>query len=154
MKRTARMGPVRKLLSNGERDRARDLAAAQKKLLAAEERLQELTRYHADYVASFQRRGKEGQNVATLRDFQAFLSRLLVAVSQQEQIVGQARAEMAGFSKQWQRAAQKSKAVENVVERWQGEERRSQDRKEQIETDERAQRTSQGAARAVYGENR
>jgi flagellar protein FliJ len=154
MKRVTRMAPVRKLLSDGERDRARDMAGAQKKLQDAEQRLQELTRYHADYVASFQRQGKEGQPVGTLRDFQAFLSRLRDAVGQQEQIVGRARGDLAGVSTQWQRAAQKSKAVENVVERWQGEERRSQDHQEQLESDERAQRGPQGLSHAARRESR
>jgi flagellar FliJ protein len=149
MKRAARMAPVRKLLGERERDRARDLAGAQQRLQAAEERLRDLTQYHADYVSTFQRQARGGQSVVTLRDFQAFLARLLEAVGQQEQIVARARADLAGFSHQWQRAAQKSRAVENVVERWQGEERRTEDRQEQHETDERAQRVASTATRTA-----
>ena len=153
MKRATRMAPVRKLLNDSARDRARDLASAQQRLHDAEERLRELTQYHSDYVSTFQRQARGGQSVSTLRDFQAFLARLLEAVGQQEQIVARVRADLAGFSRQWQRAAQKSKAVENVMERWQGEERRVDDRREQHETDERAQRSASTGTRAALRES-
>jgi flagellar protein FliJ len=134
------MEPVQQLLGSTERDRARDMGAAQRSLGAAESRLQELQQYHADYVQGFERSARAGGNALALRDFQQFLGRLEDAIRQQEQIVAQARQSVAGSTTQWQTAAQRVKAVDSVVGKWQGEERRHESRLEQKEFDERAQR--------------
>jgi flagellar FliJ protein len=134
------MEPVQQLLGSTERDRARDMGAAQRSLGAAESRLQELQKYHADYVQGFERSARAGGNALALRDFQQFLGRLEDAIRQQQQIVAQARQSVAGSTSQWQTAAQRVKAVDSVVGKWQGEERRHETRLEQKEFDERAQR--------------
>lgn len=142
------MAPVQRVLGGAERDRARDMGAAQRSLGAAELRLQELQRYHSDYLDGFQRNARAGGNALALRDFQQFLGRLEEAIRQQEQIVVQARQSVAGSTRQWQSAAQRVKAVDSVVGKWQGEERRREDRLEQKDIDERAQRQQ---ARGVPG---
>jgi flagellar protein FliJ len=143
VKRSDRMAPVQRVLGGAERDRARDMGAAQRSLQAAETRLQELQQYRSDYLGGFQRSAKAGGNVLALRDFQQFLARLEEAVRQQEQIVSQARQSVAGSTTQWQSAAKRVKAVDSVVDKWQCEERRREDQLEQKNFDERAQR--QGA---------
>ena len=140
MKRSERMAPVQRVLDGTERQRARDMGAAQRSLDAAETRLQELQQYHLDYLRNFQQAARAGSNVMALRDFQAFLGRLEEAIRQQEQIVAQARQGVAGSTQRWQSAALRVKAVETVVDKWQGDERRHEQRLEQKETDERAQR--------------
>jgi flagellar FliJ protein len=144
------MAPVQRVLGGAERDKARDMGAAQRSLGAAESRLQELQKYHADYVHGFQRTAKAGGSALALRDFQQFLGRLEEAIRQQEQIVAQARQNVAGSTKQWQSAAQRVKAVDSVVDKWQGEERSRENRLEQKETDERAQRQK---SRSVPGKS-
>jgi flagellar protein FliJ len=145
MKRSERMGPVQKVLGGAERDRARDMGSAQQGLAAAESRLQELQQYHGDYLDSFQQTAMAGRNVMALRDFQVFLARLEDAIRQQQQIVAQARQTVAGSTKLWQSAAQRVKAVDSVVDKWQGDERRREDRLDQKDMDERAQRKPRGA---------
>lgn len=146
MKRSERMAPVQRVLDGTERERARDMGAAQRGLGAAEARLQELQQYHMDYVRGFQQTARAGGNVMALRDFQSFLGRLEEAIRQQEQIVAQARQSVAGSTRLWQNAARQVKAVETVVDKWQGDERRHEQRLEQKDTDERAQRQSARAA--------
>ena len=140
MKRSERMAPVQRVLGSTERDRARDMGAAQRNLDAAESKLRELQQYHADYLQGFQRSAKAGGNALALRDFQQFLVRIEEALRQQQQIVDQARQAAAGSTKQWQSAAQRVKAVDSVVGKWQGEERGHDNRLEQKDIDERAQR--------------
>ncbi len=139
MKRSERMAPVQRVLDGTERERARDMGSAQRSLGAAETRLQELQQYHMDYLSGFQQTARAGRNAMALRDFQSFLGRLEEAIRQQEQIVAQARLGVAGSTQLWRSAAQRVKAVETVVDRWQGDERRQAHRLEQKETDERAQ---------------
>ncbi|HXC59135.1 MAG TPA: flagellar export protein FliJ [Steroidobacteraceae bacterium] len=140
MTRSERMAPVQRVLGKTEQQRARDLADARTRLTAAESKLQDLEQYRRDYEKNFQQRAKAGQPVTALRDFQVFLARLDQAIQQQTQIVAAGRGDVAGQTTRWQSAARQVKAVDSVVDRWQGEERRDQDRRDQKETDERAQR--------------
>lgn len=140
MKRSERMAPVQRVLGGTERDRAREMGVAQQGFAAAEARLQELQQYHADYVGGFQKTAMAGKSALALRDFQLFLARLEEAIRQQEQIVAQARAGVAGSTRAWQGAAQRVKAVDSVVGTWQVDERRREGRLEQKEMDERALR--------------
>ena len=140
MKRSERMAPVQRVLEGAERDHARDMGAAQRSLGAAELRLQELQSYHADYLGNFHRTAKAGGSALALRDFQRFLGRLEDAIRQQEQIVALARQSVTGCTTKWQTAARRVKAVDSVVDKWQGEEIRRESRLEQKDIDERAQR--------------
>jgi flagellar FliJ protein len=140
MKRSERMAPVRRVLGNDERERARNLGAAQQQLADAERKLLDLQQYRSDYAAAFEQRARQGQSVVALRDFQLFMTRLDTAIQQQQQVVDAARGQLSGDRQRWQRAARQVKAVDSVVDRWQTEERRVVDRREQKESDERAQR--------------
>lgn len=152
MKRTERIAPVQAMFSTDEKGRARELGAAQQRLDTATARLAELRKYHDDYMDSFARQARDGRGVSALRDFQVFLSRLKLAVQQQEQIVVQARDELAAHTGRWQLAARKSKALDTVVGRWHGEERLVESRQDQKQTDERAQRRSAAAPKNHLGD--
>jgi len=140
--RSERLAPVQRVLGQTEQQRARDLGEARQLLVAAETKLQDLQQYRQDYERVFQQRATTGQSVMALRDFQVFLARLDQAIQQQGQIAEAARGDVAGRTTRWQSAARQVKAVDSVVGRWQGEERRADDRREQKDTDERAQRGS------------
>ncbi|HXR51595.1 MAG TPA: flagellar export protein FliJ [Steroidobacteraceae bacterium] len=142
MTRSERLAPVQRVLGQTEQQRARDLGEARQRLVAAETKLQDLQQYRQDYERVFQQRATTGQSVMALRDFQVFLARLDQAIQQQGQIAEAARGDVAGRTTRWQSAARQVKAVDSVVGRWQGEERRADDRREQKDTDERAQRGS------------
>jgi flagellar FliJ protein len=139
MTRSERLAPVQRVLGKTEQQRARDLADSRTRLTEAESKLQDLEQYRRDYDLAFQQRAKAGLPVMQLRDFQVFLARLDQAIQQQRLIVEAARGDVAGESTRWQSAARQVKAVDSVVGRWQGEERREQNRRDQKETDERAQ---------------
>ena len=142
MTRSERLAPVQRVLGQTEQQRARDLGEARQRLVAAETKLQDLQQYRQDYERVFQQRATTGQSVMALRDFQVFLARLDQAIQQQGQVAEAARGDVAGRTTRWQSAARQVKAVDSVVGRWQGEERRADDRREQKDTDERAQRGS------------
>ena len=144
MTRSKSIAPVRKVIDDAERALAQGMAQAQRRVVEAEAKLQELSRYYVDYAASFSRLATKGLLSTSLRDFQVFLSRLAEAEKQQERIVARAREDLATETHRWQDAARRSKALALVVERWTGEERRQDERRDQLETDDRAQRMSRG----------
>lgn len=143
MTRSERMAPVQRVFKDAERDRARELGDAQRRLADAETRLAELRAYQSDYQGAFRKRAEDGTSIRALRDFQAFLARLEEALRQQEQVVASAREQAAGSRRTWQGAARQVKAVGSMVDRWQSAEMQAGERREQKESDERAQRSAQ-----------
>jgi flagellar protein FliJ len=138
--RAKRMKPVQNLYDDTERRLATALAAIEKKVADAETKLQELERYRGDYENQFKQRAVRGIGATDLRDYQAFLARLSDAIRQQQAVVKRAQSERDAERQRWQEAAKRAKALDHVVEQWQTEERRASDRREQRESDERAQR--------------
>jgi flagellar protein FliJ len=140
MTRAKRLQPVQQLVDENQRRLAQSLAAIERRLLEADTKLGELERYRREYEAQLGVRAQQGIAVTDLRDYQAFLARLSEAVRQQQLLVHRARIDRDLERTRWQEAATRAKALEHVVDRWEAEERTSRDRKEQRESDERAQR--------------
>jgi flagellar FliJ protein len=134
------MKPVQNLFDDSERQLALGLATIERKVAEAEAKLQELERYRSDYDKQFAQRAGRGIGATSLRDYQAFLARLSEAIRQQQAVVKRAQSERDAERQRWQEAAKRAKALGHVVEQWQTEERRASDRREQRESDERAQR--------------
>jgi len=140
MKRAKRLEPVQHIVDEAQKRMAMSVATFEKRLLDGENKLSELVRYKAEYEQGFQQRAAGGIGVMEMRDYQAFLSRLAEAIKQQQELVNRARAEAEAERVKWQEALKRSKALGHVVERWQAEERHVTERREQRESDERAQR--------------
>jgi flagellar FliJ protein len=141
MNRSNRLGPVQDVVENAERRLAQSLAAHERRVAEAEGKLQELTRYRGEYGQQFAKRAGTGMGVTELRDYQAFLARLTEAMRQQQSVVDRMRSDCDAERLRWQDAAKRAKALDHVVTQWQNEERRTAERRDQRDTDERAQRT-------------
>jgi flagellar protein FliJ len=142
------MQTVERVVSDVERKRAETLAASERRVSEGETKLAELESYQRTYADQFHESAGAGIGAAKLRDFQTFMARLADAVKQQTQIVLKAKADRDAELKTWQSAAQRAAAVGGLVKRWQTEERRVDDRREQSESDERSQRASTHSRRA------
>lgn len=140
MKRAKRLEPVQQIVDDAQRRLAQSVAAHEKRVLDGETKLQELQRYKGEYEQQFSARAGRGIGATDLRDYQAFLARLAEAIKQQQALVARARAEHLAERVKWQEALKRSKALGHVVERWHAEERHMNDRRDQRESDERAQR--------------
>jgi flagellar FliJ protein len=145
MKRADRLEPVQKIVDDTERRLAEHFAAAERLVTACGQKLEELCGYRDDYTQGFARRAGAGMGARELLDYQAFMVRLNDAISQQTQVVERAKTDRDVQRKCWQEAAQRAKALGHVIDNWALEERRSLDRSEQRETDERAQRVRPNA---------
>jgi flagellar FliJ protein len=148
-KRSERMAPVQRVLGSAEKERARDFGSAQREKEEAEKRLKDLQQYHDEYLLGFEQRARTGQSASALRDYQLFLARLKDAIKQQEQVVQQSCEAVAGSRQRWQSAARQVKAVDSVVDRWQGDERRLADRLDQKDSDEHAQQRRHAQSRTT-----
>jgi flagellar FliJ protein len=139
-KRSVRLQPVHQVVEDNERKVARKLAQAEQRAREAQQKLAELERYHAEYARGFQQRAMNGIGAVGLRDYQVFLAKLNEAIKQQRGIVQRTEGERELVRREWTKAAQRTKAVAHVMEKWVAEERRALERREQLETDERGQR--------------
>lgn len=139
MKKTERIGLVRRVVDDIERRKAEALAACEKSVLAAQAKLDELDAYRAAYVLDFTRRAESGMSGAGAREYQVFLSRLDEALRQQSQILAQVRLQRGAELESWRNAARRASAVGNLATHWQAEERQVAERIEQKESDERSQ---------------
>jgi flagellar FliJ protein len=138
VKRADRLAVVQRVTERNERERAEQLAKAENWLIESESKLAELTRYREDYEQNFQRGA--GSDITRIRDYQVFLARLGEAIGQQRTLVKQAQARRAAEYARWQDAAQRTRAIGTLSERWHAEERRESNRLEQRDSDEYALR--------------
>lgn len=139
MKKTERIGMVRRVVDDIERRKAEALAACEKAVLAGQAKLEELEAYRATYVRDFTHRAGTGMSGAGMREYQVFLNRLDEALRQQSQILAQARLKRGAELESWRNAARRATAVGNLATHWQAEERLAADKVEQKESDEHSQ---------------
>ncbi|MBK7251392.1 MAG: flagellar export protein FliJ [Gammaproteobacteria bacterium] len=139
------MTVVRSAVESTERREAERLAGCERRLGECEAKLEELRRYHAEYELALRQRGREGMNAAAARDYKVFLARLIAAIDQQTRLLARVRAERDAMHAQWRTAARRSHSVGELVTRWRDDERRTLERRDQRESDDRGQRNrSQG----------
>ena len=151
MKRSKRLDIVQQAAARTERGHAERVAGAERHLTEMQEKLAALERYRSEYetgfaarvgvgsVASIHRVAGVGLGAVGVRDFQTFMARLGEALTQQAELVNLARGALEAERVQWRGAAQRAHVVDNLAERWQGEESRAADRRDQIENDELSQ---------------
>ncbi|WP_455203256.1 flagellar export protein FliJ [Kaarinaea lacus] len=140
MKKSQRMQPIRKVAVSKEQQAASALGEAQNQLQMQLQRLQELRDYQKDYASQFQQTGANGMDVASLMSFRSFLQQLEQAIEQQKQAVDAANALVDQRKKSWLASRGQVKIYDNVISRYHQEEIQQQDKKEQKESDDRAQR--------------
>ena len=109
--------------------------------MEAEHKLRELQNYRQDYLEQFRLAGKVGMTAARLQEYQTFLSRLNEAIRHQEGVVRAGHKDRQSKQDQWLRRRTRSNALGKVLERYVVAEREQQEKREQKETDEHAQRS-------------
>jgi flagellar FliJ protein len=140
MTRVERLDVVQQVAERAERERAERLAEAERNAIEAEQKLVALERYRNEYEEQLATRGAAGVDISGVREFQAFLARLGEALVAQRQVLSAARANRDELLNSWREAAQRAQVVQTLADRWQTEARRDEDRRDQRESDELAQR--------------
>ena len=138
-KRSQRFEPVVKVAENREQEAARDLGRAQATLAEAQQRLSELESYREEYIKRFHSTGAVGMSAAQMLDYRAFMVKLDQAIAEQGLVVEQVAHRAEQQRQEWFSRRGKVKMLDTVVTRYQADERRDADRKEQGDQDERTQ---------------
>lgn len=140
-KRAARLAPVVDMASKAERDAATQLGRCQQQLFAAQQKLAELERYRNDYQQQWISQGQKGVSGQWLMNYQRFLSQLETAVAQQANSVTWHREAVDKARLNWQERYARLEGLRKLVERYLEEARQAEDKREQKQLDELAQRT-------------
>jgi flagellar FliJ protein len=138
MMRGKRLEPVHDLAVEAEREAARRLADAERKVAESRSRLAQLEHYDREYRKGLQQRAADGIGAAGLRDYQAFLARLDEAVAQQRTALARAIDESDAARAEWLTSSTRRRAVGKVIEQAAVADRRAAERREQRELDEHA----------------
>lgn len=135
-----RFKPIQKIALHKERKAAAALGESLKTREAAMQRLDELRQYLAEYQERFATAAKNGLSSSQILEYQVFISKLETAIAQQEGSVARTQKNCDSSKADWRGRYTKSKAMDNAVGRMIDEERKSDDRKEQSDSDEHGQR--------------
>ena len=140
MTRSKRMQTINKVAQKKEQDAARILGQSRQNLQLQNQRLSELMQYREDYTRKFSASGNDGMDTRKLNEYRSFLHRLNQAILQQREIITRADRECQLRERAWLGTRTRTQALDKVVERYQHEEQREVDRKEQKVQDEHALR--------------
>jgi flagellar protein FliJ len=139
MTRSKRMQPVAHVAHNRQQDAARQMGERQRQLDEHVNRLDELNSYRSEYTRRFEA-GSDAMTGMNVRDYRLFLSRLNQAIEEQARRVEHARNELEQSRGQWTASRVHSDAINKVVDRFEKDERRQAERREQARNDEFGQR--------------
>jgi len=143
MKKSQRLKPVSDIATANERDAARDMGQQQNVLHEHKCKLDELITYRAEYVEKMVTVGSSGIGAGQMQDYTAFIRRLDEAIVFQRSQIELALRQLEVKQREWQAMHTRSEALNKVVDRYRNAETREQDKREQNENDERAQRLRQ-----------
>ncbi len=139
MPRIRQLKTAHGVLESDEKRKAQTLANSERAVKDSEAKLAELGGYREAYLRDFATRAVGGISAARARDYQAFLARLDEALREQAEVVARAKAQRAELLAKWRGAARRTAAVDRALERSLTEEQRRLERREQGDSDERAQ---------------
>lgn len=156
MARSKRLSPIKKLAENKQKVSAVSLGDAIKHLAQMEERLEQLQRYKREYQNQTQtqtqsqtrNQSKQTSDLQAtrashsnltgqkLQQYYQFLTQLDAAISQQKQIVLDAKLGVSSKQLDWQNHHNRTSAVTKVIQKMRSNEERAKDKKEAALMDE------------------
>jgi flagellar FliJ protein len=132
--RADRLQPVVDLAAEKAEEATRALAVQQRAVADAEQQLAELRRYRNEYAEM-----PSGIGVAELLNRQQFLQKIDMAIVQQLGEVQRRERALERARGDWADARGRAKALDSVTMKYREQERKTQDRREQEQADERSQ---------------
>ncbi|MCW8848070.1 MAG: flagellar export protein FliJ [Sedimenticola sp.] len=135
-----RFQPVKRVAESRESDAARELGHSQKRMRDQEAKLEDLKRYHQEYLERFETTARQGMSASQMQEYRVFLEKLDTAIREQEKVVLASKSECVTRKEQWQQKRVRTQALGKVMDRFKSAELKVQEKREQDEADERSQR--------------
>lgn len=144
MKKSKRFKPVIKIAKGREDEAARALGEYRKVVDQHQAKLIELRHYHEEYTLRLNESGRSGMHIAQINDYRSFISRLAVAIEQQEALLVECQQQLDEKNRAWLQTRARHQALDKVSDHYQQQERQESEKKAQAESDERSQHMGKG----------
>jgi len=138
--KSKRIKSIADIAKNRELSAAQVLGQKRQFLQQQRGRLDELITYRQEYSHRFETSGNEGFNARQLNEFRTFFNKLNQAIVQQRDLISHLDKECHVCQENWMSKRVNSQAIGKVVEKYQHREICEQEKREQLDLDERAQR--------------
>jgi len=139
-KKSIRFNSVVKYTESKEDQAAKKLAESQHNLQDQQQRLQSLQQFHDEYAQRFNLLGQQGMQAGQVRDYHAFVGKLKGAVEQQQRMVKIAQGNVEEKKFAWIKTRTETQKANIILARYVSHEQRLEDKIEQKDGDEHAQR--------------
>lgn len=136
VKKSKRLQPVVRIARSNEQDAARQVAEWRSMLNQQERQLSELLRYQEEYTKRFHDALYKGTSATQARDFRVFLHRLEEGIAKQREQLHSTELELQRRAQHWDETKNRSSNLDKIRRRYETEERRCQDKREQMESDD------------------
>ena len=135
-KRSIRLQPVASHAKSQEQAAARVFAEAQQRVTDSEQQLEQLENFRNEYIQRYQTESQQLGSVTKLLDYQAFLAKLNQGIGQAHNTITLCRQQAEVVRQQWMQRRTRRRALESVVEKYQHQESKQADHREQMELEE------------------
>ena len=142
MKRSQRLQTIVDLHVRQEKDALQIMGRCQQQLQEQQNQLTNLKTYRGEYLQKLAERQQVGMNVSQLLEFRAFADKLDIAIDGQYQAVLTQEREFQRAKSTWEECHQRTKSLEKLSELALAEELKLEIKREQVEQDARASRSS------------
>jgi len=136
LKRSERFKPIRNLAQQSEDVAAQTLGKIQRELSNHHLKLSELMGYYQDYKTRFNEQATKGMSIVQVQSYQKFISQLEVAIAEQKKHISRVTEACDSSRADWTVERQKTQVLEKVMTRYQKQEQKIHNRKEQRLSDE------------------
>jgi len=140
VKKSQRIKTIVDIKATQEKSALEVLGAVQRKILAMQAQIEGLKNYRQEYRDRFNLLGTDGVKVAQLLEFRSFIDKLDKAIMGQEQTLSSMEVELMAKRKIWESLHQKTQSLQKVCDTALAVEMKQEDKREQLEQDERASR--------------
>jgi len=135
--RLKKMTPILELAERGEHQAALALGEGRQRLDSARAALENLQGFRNGYADRFQQAGSQGLSVHRLNEFRSFLHKINKAIAEQERTIQQIEKELDALRLAWEEAHRKLLGMEKLVAQLAAAEQAQEQRREQLEQDDR-----------------
>ena len=136
MVRSKRLNPIKELAKNKEKAAAQALGSSIERQKLEDQKLQQLNQYRHEYLVEMEHKVKAGISGAELQRYHLFLAKLDSAIDQQKDVLQVSNKQLDASQNHWHDKRKRTKAISQVVEKMQQQEKIDANKQETKVSDE------------------
>lgn len=136
MKSSQRLKPIKKIADNKEKKAAQSLGKSVQHCQLQADKLTQLVSYRIEYVASMSAKTLQGISGDQLQQYHQFLTKLDIAIGQQQLVVQQSEQQLSQNQHQWQSDNSRASAIAKVISKLKDKEVQASNKEEASQHDE------------------